>query len=80
MDNLSTYLLNNFFIILICLGCLLFGLYLIYLLLYNRFAKPKEAKLLLIRNKDGVLYKFAGCNNCNYSYKCKAKLKEKNVK
>ncbi len=29
------------------------------------------------RNKDGVLYKFVGCNNCNYSYKCKAKLKNK---
>ena len=30
------------------------------------------------KNKDGVLYKFIGCNNCNYSYKCKAKLKEVN--
>ena len=30
------------------------------------------------RNKDGVLYKFTGCNECNYSYKCKAKLKEEN--
>ena len=30
------------------------------------------------KNKDGVLYKFTGCNNCNYSYKCKAKLKEEN--
>lgn len=29
------------------------------------------------RNKDGVLYKFIGCNNCNYSYKCKARLKNK---
>jgi len=29
------------------------------------------------KNKDGVLYKFIGCNNCNYSYKCKAKLKNK---
>lgn len=28
--------------------------------------------------KDGILYKFTGCNNCNYSYKCKEKLKEKN--
>ena len=30
------------------------------------------------RNKDGKLYKFTGCNSCNYSYKCKAKLKEEN--
>ena len=30
------------------------------------------------KNKDGVLYKFTGCNSCNYSYKCKAKLKEEN--
>ena len=30
------------------------------------------------RNTDGVLYKFTGCNSCNYSYKCKAKLKEEN--
>lgn len=30
------------------------------------------------QNKDGVLYKFIGCNNCNYSYKCKAKLKKEN--
>ena len=29
------------------------------------------------RNKDGKLYKFIGCNSCNYSYKCKAKLKNK---
>lgn len=29
------------------------------------------------RNKDGVLYRFDGCSNCNYSYKCKAKLKNK---
>ena len=29
------------------------------------------------RNKDGKLYKFYGCNQCNYSYKCKAKLKNK---
>ena len=28
--------------------------------------------------KDGVLYKFTGCNSCNYSYKCKFKLKEEN--
>lgn len=28
--------------------------------------------------KDGVLYRFTGCSNCNYSYKCKAKLKEEN--
>ena len=28
--------------------------------------------------KDGVLYKFNGCNNCNYSYKCKEKLKKEN--
>jgi transposase len=30
------------------------------------------------RNKDGKLYKFIGCNSCNYSYKCKAKMKEEN--
>lgn len=30
------------------------------------------------RNKDGKLYKFTGCNSCNYSYKCKSKLKEEN--
>lgn len=29
------------------------------------------------RNKNGKLYKFVGCNSCNYSYKCKAKLKNK---
>lgn len=29
------------------------------------------------RNKGGKLYKFTGCNECNYSYKCKAKLKNK---
>lgn len=29
------------------------------------------------RNKDGVLYKFNGCSDCNYSYKCKTKLKNK---
>ena len=32
------------------------------------------------RNKDGKLYKFTGCNSCNYSYKCKAKMKEENKK
>lgn len=30
------------------------------------------------RNKYGKLFKFNGCNNCNYSYICKAKMKEKN--
>ncbi len=30
------------------------------------------------RNKGGKLFKFSGCNNCSYSYKCKAKLKNKN--
>ncbi len=30
------------------------------------------------RNKDGKLYKFTGCNNCNYDYKCKAKMKKEN--
>lgn len=29
------------------------------------------------RNKEGKLYKFTGCNNCNYSYICKKKLKNK---
>lgn len=29
------------------------------------------------RNKDGKLYKFIGCNSCNYSYKCKQNLKNK---
>jgi transposase len=29
------------------------------------------------RNKDGTLYKFNGCSNCNYSYRCKSKLKNK---
>ncbi len=29
------------------------------------------------KNKNGKLYKFNGCNQCNYSYKCKAKLKNK---
>lgn len=30
------------------------------------------------RNKGGKLYKFIGCNSCNYSYICKKKLKNKN--
>lgn len=30
------------------------------------------------RTKDGKLYKFTGCNSCNYSYKCKAKMKPEN--
>lgn len=30
------------------------------------------------RNKDGKLYRFIGCNYCNYSYKCKSKLKDEN--
>ena len=30
------------------------------------------------KNKKSKLYKFVGCNNCNYSYKCKAKLKQEN--
>ena len=29
------------------------------------------------RNKEGKLFKFIGCNNCKYAYKCKAKLKRK---
>ena len=29
------------------------------------------------RNKEGKLFKFIGCNNCKYAYKCKAKLKHK---
>ena len=29
------------------------------------------------KNKDGKLFKFMGCNNCKYTYKCKAKLKHK---
>lgn len=29
------------------------------------------------KNEDGKLYKFNGCNQCSYSYKCKAKLKNK---
>ena len=28
--------------------------------------------------KNSKLYKFIGCNNCDYSYKCKQKLKNKN--
>ena len=30
------------------------------------------------RNKNAKLYKFTGCNLCNYSYKCKEKIKEEN--
>ena len=30
------------------------------------------------RNKNSKLYKFAGCNNCNYAYICKKKLMPKN--
>ena len=29
------------------------------------------------KNKEGKLYKFVGCNECNYSYKCKSKFKNK---
>ena len=29
------------------------------------------------RYKDGKLYRFTGCNNCEYSYKCKKNLKNK---
>ena len=29
------------------------------------------------KNKEGQLYKFIGCNQCKYSYKCKVKLKNK---
>ena len=29
------------------------------------------------RKKNGKLYKFIGCNNCNYAYICKKKLKNK---
>ncbi len=32
------------------------------------------------RNKDGKLYRFTGCNNCNYDYKCKAKMKKIEIK
>ena len=31
------------------------------------------------RNKDGKLYKFTGCNNCNYAYICKKNLKNKDL-
>lgn len=31
------------------------------------------------RNKNGILYKFKGCNKCSYSYICKKKLKNKNL-
>jgi len=30
------------------------------------------------RNKDAKLFKFTGCNDCNYSYKCKEKMKVEN--
>lgn len=30
------------------------------------------------RNKNGKLYKFTGCNNCNYAYICKKNLKKEN--
>ena len=30
------------------------------------------------RNKGNKLYKFTGCNDCDYSYKCKRRLKDKN--
>ena len=30
------------------------------------------------KNKKTKLYRFIGCNNCNYVYKCKAKLKQEN--
>lgn len=30
------------------------------------------------RNKDAKLFKFIGCNSCDYSYKCKARMKEEN--
>ena len=30
------------------------------------------------RNKNGKLYKFTGCNNCNYVYICKKNLKKEN--
>ena len=30
------------------------------------------------KNKEGKIYKFIGCNDCDYSYKCKQKLKNKN--
>lgn len=31
-----------------------------------------------LKNKEKVMYKFVGCNECKYSYKCKANLKEEN--
>ena len=31
------------------------------------------------RNKNGKLYEFTGCNECNYSYICKKKLKNKEL-
>lgn len=31
------------------------------------------------RNEGGKLYKFTGCNNCNYSYLCKKNLKNKDL-
>lgn len=31
------------------------------------------------RNKKGKLYKFIGCNTCNYAYICKKNLKNKNL-
>lgn len=31
------------------------------------------------RNKEGKLYKFTGCNNCGYAYKCKKLLKNKDL-
>lgn len=31
------------------------------------------------RNKEGKLYKFTGCNECNYSYICKKNLKNKDL-
>lgn len=30
------------------------------------------------RNKNGKLYKFTGCNSCNYDYICKKKMKKEN--
>lgn len=30
------------------------------------------------RNKDAKLFKFTGCNDCDYSYKCKEKMKAEN--
>ena len=29
------------------------------------------------RKKGGILYKFSGCSDCGYSYKCKEKMKDK---